>query len=272
MNPKTDPVADTETNTDEGEHPVALVTGAGADRVGRCIAQTLSAHGYRTVLHANRSVEQAREVARELSSTGPESIAVAADLQEAAEITQMVDQALDHFGRIDALVNCAAIWQSKPLEEIQIEDLRLHLDVNTVGTFLCCQKVGLRMVDQPSGGAIVNLGDWAVSRPYRNYAAYFPSKGAIGAITRSLAVELGLRNPRVRVNAVLPGPVMLPEDMPPEEREAAIAQTLVQREGSADHVAHAVLFLLENDFVTGVCLPVDGGRSIYGVEPAHLSQ
>jgi pteridine reductase len=106
------------------------------------------------------------------------------------------------------------------------------------------------------------MGDWAIARPYPNYAAYFPSKGAIPALTRSLAVEFAGRNPRIRVNCVMPGPVMLPPDLEPAERAKAIAGTLVKREGSPEHVAHAVLFLLENDFVTGVCLPVDGGRTI----------
>ena len=81
-------------------------------------------------------------------------------------------------------------------------------------------------------------------------------------MTRSLAVEFASRNPQVRVNCVMPGPVLLPPDLSAEEREHVIAGTLVKREGSPEHVAHAVLFLLENDFVTGVCLPVDGGRTI----------
>ena len=82
-------------------------------------------------------------------------------------------------------------------------------------------------------------------------------------MTRCLAVELGSRNPRVRVNCVLPGPVLFPPDMPKAEREEAIRSTLVNREGQPENVAAAVLFLVENDFVTGVCLPVDGGRTIY---------
>jgi pteridine reductase len=119
------------------------------------------------------------------------------------------------------------------------------------------------MVRQPEGGCIVTLGDWAIARPYLHYAAYFPSKGAIPTLTRTLAVELGVRNPRVRVNCILPGPVMLPPDLPEAERQQAINATLVKREGSAEHVAHAVLFLIDNDFVTGVCLPVDGGRTVF---------
>jgi len=108
----------------------------------------------------------------------------------------------------------------------------------------------------------VNIGDWAIARPYLGYAAYFPSKGAIPALTRSLAVELAHRNPRVRVNAILPGPAMLPESLPEAERQEAINATLVKQAGTPEHIAHAVHFLLENDFVTGVCLPVDGGRTV----------
>ncbi len=125
------------------------------------------------------------------------------------------------------------------------------------------QQAGLAMVPQPEGGCIVNFGDWASARPYLNYAPYLVSKGAIPALTRCLAVELGTRNPRLRVNCVLPGPVLFPPDMPEAEREEAIRSTLVRREGQPANVAAAVLFLVENDFVTGVCLPVDGGRTIY---------
>jgi pteridine reductase len=119
------------------------------------------------------------------------------------------------------------------------------------------------MVRQPEGGNIVTVGDWAVVRPYVNYSAYFPSKGAIPTLTRTLAVELGTRNPAVRVNCILPGPVLLPPDLPEAERRQAINATLVKREGRPENIASAVLFFLDNDFVTGVCLPVDGGRTIF---------
>ena len=154
----------------------------------------------------------------------------------------------------------------KALEDVTAADVRLHFDTNALGTFLCCQHVGLAMVGQPDGGVIVNVGDWAEVRPYTGYAAYFPSKGAVSATTRSLAVELGTRNPNVRVNAILPGPVMLPPDLPEAERREAINATLVKREGSPANVAQAVLAFLDNDFITGVCLPVDGGRTVYAPE------
>ena len=202
-------------------------------------------------------------LADELSRSGTESIAVAANISDEAAVRRMVEETHRRFGRIDALVNCAAIWKRKRLEDVTAADVREHLETNTLGMFLCCQQVGWIMVGQADGGAIVNIADWAIERPYLNYAAYFPSKGSIPTLTRTFAVELATRNPRVRVNAVLPGPVMLPRDLPAAEREEAIRGTLVKREGTPEHVADAVLFLLRNDFVTGVCLPVDGGRSVY---------
>jgi len=122
------------------------------------------------------------------------------------------------------------------------------------------------MVSQTDGGVIVNIGDWAEVRPYLNYAAYFPSKGAVTTITKTLAVELGTRNPKVRVNQISPGPVMLPPDLPEAEKRHAINATLVKREGSPEHIAAAVVSLVDNDFITGVVLPVDGGRTVFAPE------
>ncbi len=161
------------------------------------------------------------------------------------------------------LVNAAAIWRRTPLEQATADDVRAHFDANVLGTFLCCQRVGLAMTAQAEGGTIINLGDWAEARPYLNYAAYFASKGAVSAMTRSMAVELAARNPRVRVNCILPGPVMIPRSSRPRSEQAAIAGTLVKREGSPANITLAVLHFVDNDFVTGVCLPVDGGRTVY---------
>jgi pteridine reductase len=119
------------------------------------------------------------------------------------------------------------------------------------------------MVRQPEGGCIITFGDWALARPYVGYAAYFLSKGAVPALTRTLAVELGTRNPRVRVNCIMPGPVMLPLELTEAQRRQAIDATLVKHEGTPGNVAQAVLFLIDNDFVTGACLPVDGGRTVF---------
>ncbi len=165
---------------------------------------------------------------------------------------------------MDVLVTAAAIWKSKSLEQVTAADVRQHFEINALGTFLCCQKAGEIMVRQPEGGAIVTIGDWATARPYPHYAAYFPSKGAIPAMTRMFAVELARRNPAIRVNCILPGPVMVPEDLAEHEVKGSVAGTLLKRLGKPENIAQAVLFLIDNDYVTGVCLPVDGGRTIAG--------
>jgi pteridine reductase len=248
--------------TDANDERVALVTG-GAARVGKVIIRELAAHGYRVAIHANQSLDKATEFAAELIAAGHEAAAFGAELRDEKATRTMIDRAHEHFGRLDLVVNNAATWSPTPLANSTADDVRHFFEVNTVSTFVCCQHAGLLMAGQAEGGAIVNIGDWATARPYRNYAPYFASKGAIPTLTRAFAVELA---PRVRVNAILPGPVMLPDELSPEVRERAVAGTLVRRAGRPEHVAQAVLFLAQNDFVTGVCLPVDGGRSIGQVD------
>jgi pteridine reductase len=245
---------------------VALVTGSGKRRVGWHVADALAARGYALVIHYRSSAAEAAETIKTFQDRGVQAIGFQADLTDEHAVHTMIQQSLDRFGRLDVLVNCAAVWKNRRLEDVTAADVRLHFETNTLGTFLCSQHAGLAMVKQPEGGCIINLGDWAEARPYLNYAAYFPSKGAVTTMTRSLAVELGHRNPRVRVNCVMPGPVMLPPDLPEAERRQAINETLVKREGSPRNIAQAVLFFIDNDFVTGVCLPVDGGRTVYAPE------
>lgn len=237
---------------------MALITG-GAVRVGRAIVHELARRGYRVAVHANTSLDRAQDLVKELTDSGHQAAAFGADLRNEDATRAMIDRVRRHFGRLDALVNSAAIWAPTPIESVMADDVRRFFEVNTVSTFVCCQHAGLIMADQEQGGAIVNIGDWAVQRPYRDHSAYFISKGAIPTLTRMFAVELA---PKVRVNAVLPGPVLLPESVSETERRRAIAGTLLGRPGRPENIARAVAALLENDFITGVCLPVDGGRTL----------
>jgi pteridine reductase len=241
----------------------ALITGSGKRRIGRYVADALADRGYALAIHYRSSGAEAAVAVESYRRRGIEAIAIQADLRDEAAVRSMIDATLSRFGRLDVLANCAAAYKSKKLEDVTAADVRFFFETNMLGTFLCSQIAGLAMVKQPEGGCIVNIGDWATHRPYINYAAYLASKGGIPTLTRTLAVELGSRNPAVRINCVLPGPVMLPADMPAAERKQAIDATLVKREGKPENIAQAVLFFLDNNFVTGACLPVDGGRSIF---------
>ena len=245
---------------------VALVTGSGKRRIGWHVAQALADRGYALAVHYYTSATEAAETVEAFCARGVDAVAIQADLADERSVRALVQQTVSRFKRIDVLVNCAADWRSKPLEEVTAADVRHFFEVNTLGTFLCSQQAGLIMARQPEGGCIVTVGDWAVARPYVNYAAYFPSKGAIPTLTRCLAVELGVRNPAVRVNCILPGPVLFPPDLPEAERAQAIEGTLAKREGCAQDVARAALYFVDNTFVTGVCLPVDGGRTIFAAD------
>ncbi len=246
------------------DHPVALVTGSAAPRVGRVVAEQLAQSGCRIALHARSEASQYEtQVAQPLRQAGVDVAVFEAELTDEAQVQRMVHQVTARFGRLDILVNSAAIWSPKPLEQVEAADLQRYFAVNTTACFVASKAAGLQMVQQPTGGCIINIGDWATVRPYLDHAAYFPSKGAIETLTRSLAVELGCRNPRVRVNCVQPGPVLLTPEVDEATRRRLADSILVKRIGTAQDVAHAVLFLCQNTFVTGVTLPVDGGRSIF---------
>jgi len=246
------------------QQKVALITGSGKRRVGNVVARALAERGYSIALHYRRSAEEAEQTVARFRAQGTAARAFRADLAKEADIDRLFEQAMQDFGRLDVLVTVAAVWQRTTLEEVTAEDVRRQFEINALGTLLCCRRAGLIMAEQPEGGAIVTIGDWATRRPYPDYSAYFLSKGAIPTITRTMAVELARRNSNVRVNCILPGPVMLPDDLSEAEVQGAVAGTLLKRPGRPENVARAVVFLVENDFITGVCLPVDGGRTISG--------
>ncbi len=210
---------------------VALVTGAGKRRVGWFVADALARRHYTVAVHYHTSAADAATAVEHFRGHGAEAVALQADLGDEPAACALVQNVLDRFGRIDVLVNCASVWKAQRLEDVTAADVRRNFDANVMATFLCSQQAGLAMVRQPEGGCIVNFGDWAEARPYLDYAAYFATKGAIPVLTRCLSVELGTRNPRVRVNCILPGPVLFADDLPEAERRHAVASTLVQHAG-----------------------------------------
>ncbi len=245
------------------DRPVAFVTGSSSYRVGRVIAENFLRAGYRVVLHAHHLLSSAQSEIEHLRSSGHDVDLVSGAIELEANVLSWVQQIRQSQGRIDVVVNSAAVWHPQPLEQLSAAEIEHTFRVNTLGSALIAKHFGLEMVRQSSGGTIINIGDWAVVRPYKDFAHYFVSKGSIETLTTTMAVELASRNPRVRVNAVLPGPVLLAEGISAQRQQQIISHSLLKRAGTPMDVARAVLFLAENPFITGVCLPVDGGRSIY---------
>jgi len=252
--------------TQDAPKKVALVTGSGRRRLGNVIARSLAADGYSVALHCHKSRAAAVATQEELRGGGVRCEVYQANVAVENDVNRMFDALAADFGRLDVLVTTAAIWESVPLEETTADDLWRNFNVNTLGTFLCARRGGLLMTRQPEGGGIVTIGDWAIERPYRDHAAYFVSKGAIPTLTRTLAVELAQRNPRVRVNCIQPGPVMFPPGSSSREQQQMRESTLVKSADCPEAVSNAVKFLADNPFITGACLPLDGGRSIYAGE------
>jgi pteridine reductase len=189
------------------EHPVALVTGSGADRVGRSVARRLVENGYRVVLHAHHSVAEAEATCAAWKMEGFNVSHVSGAVEDESAIAGWIKRILADYGGLHLLVNSAAIWESTPFDTLNSEGLLQQWRTNLLGPALLCRAAGLAMVGQPQGGAIVNIGDWATVRPYTDFAAYLLSKGAVKNLTEIMAVELAQRHSAIRVNAILPGPV-----------------------------------------------------------------
>jgi len=242
---------------------VALITGSGRKRIGFVVARHLARRGFAVALHYNSSAEEARESVEAIRGEGVPCEAFQANVAVEEDVDRMTREVLDRFGRIDTLVTTASVWDATPLEQVTAAEVRRQFDINTLGTFLCARRVGLAMCGQETGGSIVTFGDWAIERPYADHAAYFIAKGAIPTLTKALAVELAQRNPQVRVNGIHPGPVMFPPDISDERKQRMTDSTLTRNPNRPESIALAVEFFLDNPFVTGTCLPVDGGRTIY---------
>ena len=240
----------------------ALITGSGRKRVGYEIAKHLASQGCHVAVHYHRSAKSAADNVRALRELGVEAESFQADVTQENEVEHLVDSVVERFGAIDVLVTTSSIWNSIPLEKTTASQVLRSFEVNTLGTFLCCKLVGLQMVSQASGGAIVTFGDSLVEHPYRDHSAYFIAKGSIPSLTKCLAVELGSRNPNVRVNCIEPGPVMLPDDLSAAEQQARINATLSKVADDPAQVASTVSYLAQNTMLNGCIIPLDGGRNV----------
>jgi pteridine reductase len=238
---------------------VVLVTGA-ARRVGRAIALAFASKGAKVAVHYNTSAaEAARVVSAAKSRSGTDAAAFRADLLDPKAPSQLAAAVARRLGGIDVLVNSASAYEKTPFASATAADWDLLMAVNARAPFFLAQACAPRLA-RSGDGIVINLADWAAHRPYVDYGPYCASKAALLCANKILAKTLA---PRVRVNAVLPGPVLAPAAMGGPERKRMADATLLKRLGTPEAVARACLYLAESgDFTTGAELTVDGGRLI----------
>ncbi len=235
---------------------IALVTGA-AHRVGREIALALAREGADIVLHYGRSAAAAQATAQEIARLGRRVMLHQADLGNWDAAVELGKAALAHFGRVDVLINSASSFVPNDYFSTSEADFDQAFNVNIKGPFALSQVIAQAMI-AGDGGTIVNIVDEGAFYPWRKYVAHGLSKAALLALTRSQALNLG---PKVRVNAVCPGPVLKPPDYSDAEWEALRETNPLRALGSAEQVAETVLFLVTGPtFINGDCIMLDGGR------------
>jgi pteridine reductase len=239
---------------------VVLITG-GAKRVGAAICRRMHAAGANLMLHYRASAGEARLLQAELNGARADSVAlIQADLLDLKAMPSLVEQTVQRFGRLDALVNNASSFYASPIGEITAAVWDDLMGTNLRAPLFLAQAAAPAL--RKSQGAIVNIADIHADRPLKNYVVYSVAKSGLVALTRSLARELA---PEVRVNAVAPGPILWPDDASFDEvsRQRIISHTLLKREGTPDDIARTVHFLLaEATYMTGETINVDGGRHI----------
>ncbi len=239
---------------------IALVTG-GAHRVGKAIALELARRGVNILINYNATPEDvARNTIHEIKSFGVDALAVQADVSTEEGVAQVFETLRDHFGRLNILVNSASVFPSGTLLETTLAEWRQTLDINLTAAFLCTQAAARMMRENtPSGGAIVNICDRGSIAPWPERAAHGISKAALWMLTQTAAVNLA---PDIRVNGVLPGPVLKPPKGVSDDQWEQIGRTttLLQRTGDADDVARAVSYLVSESYITGALLHVNGGE------------
>jgi NAD(P)-dependent dehydrogenase (short-subunit alcohol dehydrogenase family) len=237
---------------------VVLITGS-SDRVGKAIALALADHGTRVVVHYFTNKDKAARTAQEIKGLGGDTLVVQGNLSQRNDWQKIKDKILDTFGRIDVLVNNAAIFFKTPFFDAKIEDWDSFMNINLKSVFLGSQIIGGWMHDNGSG-KIINISDVSSETIWPNYIPYCVSKAGITAITKGLAKALA---PNVLVNCIAPGTVLLADNHDKNLEETLIERTPLKRIGSPQDIANTVLFLIEgSDFINGAIIRVDGGRSL----------
>jgi NAD(P)-dependent dehydrogenase (short-subunit alcohol dehydrogenase family) len=235
---------------------VALVTGA-AHRVGKAIALALAKEGADIVVHYGGSADAAQATACELEAMGRRVLAHQADIGDWDQATALGQRAIEHFGHVDILVNSASSFVHNDYFSTTEADFDKAFDVNIKGPFVLSQVIARAMIEG-DGGNIINIVDEGAFYPWQRYVVHSLSKAALLALTRSQTLSLG---PKVRVNAICPGPILRPPDYTEKQWQALRKTNPLRALGSAEQVGEIVIFLVTGpQFINGDCIMLDGGR------------
>jgi glucose 1-dehydrogenase/3-oxoacyl-[acyl-carrier protein] reductase len=237
-----------------------VVTGGGTG-IGAGICESLAQAGAKIVVSPNSNVDGAERTATALRKTGASAIVKACDVRDNGQIQALFDATMHEFGRIDILVNNAGITEPVPLLEMTPEEWDKTLDINLRGMFLCTQRAAREMVEQRSGGTIVNLSSVHGFGAVPRHAHYASSKGGINMFTKACAIELAPHG--IQVNAIAPGAIEVERyfAMPGYDREEWGQRIPAGRVGLPDDIGPLAAFLCTAgaSYITGQIIWVDGG-------------
>ena len=231
---------------------VALITGS-AKRVGKEIALELALRGARIAVHYRSGEAEAKAVA------GNNGAVFQADLTDSAAVDKMFRGIEAMFGGLDILINSASVFSPATADDASPEHWDFQMDTNAKAPFFVAQRAA-RLMRRRGAGKIINIADVAGEAIWPAYLPYSVSKAALIAVNRGLAKAYA---PEIQVNAIAPGPILFPEHYTEEQKQSAIRRTLLKRAGSPQDIVNTVIFLIENDYITGEIIHVDGGRHIF---------
>jgi pteridine reductase len=239
---------------------VVLITGG--RRVGTALARMLAHRGAKLAMTYHSSREAIEQTIAQIQASGVQGMAVGADLSDAEQAGRAVAAVVERFGRLDVLVNMASIYRRTPFDKLASSDFDQMIAANLAAPYHTAVAAARQMLTQAGDdgikGKIVNIGDWATERPYKDYLPYLVAKGGLTTMTLALAKELA---PHIPVAMIQPALIDPPPDFSQEDTDAVIAQTPLRRVGTPADVNRLILYFLEEtNFVTGVCYRVDGGR------------
>jgi NAD(P)-dependent dehydrogenase (short-subunit alcohol dehydrogenase family) len=239
---------------------VALITGG--KRIGAVVATELARRGMDVALVYRTSRAEAEETGETVRATGRRAVVLQADLQQPDDCARVVNETAGALGRLDVLVNMASIYRETAIDDITLQDWENQMAVDLRSSWLCA-RAAVPHMRRIRGGRIINFTDWVArsGRPrYPGFLTYYVAKAGVVALTEALALELAAD--QILVNAIAPGPIVAPEGTTEEQFAAVERATPLGRWGGEREIAKAIVALIDNDFITGETIRVDGGRHV----------